>query len=51
VTANTRQREALLYPLDAIVLATAESVDNPLVSFDGELLGHDAVESSALLDE
>ena len=51
VTANARQREALLYPLDAIVLATAESVDNPLVSFDGELLGHDAVESSALLDE
>jgi predicted nucleic acid-binding protein len=51
VTANTRQREALLYPLDAIVLATAESVDNPLVSFDGELLDHGAVEPSALLDE
>ena len=51
VTANTRQRDALLYPLDAIVLATAESVDCPLVSFDGELLDHGAVEPSALLDE
>lgn len=50
VTANVRQREALLYPLDAIVLATAESVDCPLVSFDGELLDHEAVEPSALLD-
>jgi len=51
VTANSRQREALLYPLDAILLATAESVDCPLVSFDGELLDYGAVEPSELLDE
>ncbi|WP_343067753.1 PIN domain-containing protein [Halobellus ruber] len=50
VTANSRQREALLYPLDAIILGTAESVDCPLVSFGGELRDHDAVEPSELLD-
>lgn len=50
MTANSRQRDALLYPLDAIVLAAAESVDCPLVSFDGERLDHDAVGPSELLD-
>jgi predicted nucleic acid-binding protein len=51
VAANRRQRDALLYPMDAIVLAAAESVDCPLVSFDSELLDHGAVEPSELLDE
>jgi predicted nucleic acid-binding protein len=51
VAANRRQRDALLYPLDAIVLAAAESVECPLVSFDSELLDHGAVEPAALLAE
>ena len=51
VAANRRQRDALLYPMDAIVLAAAESVDCPLVSFDSELLDHGAVGPSELLDE
>ena len=50
VAANRRQRDALLYPLDAIVLATAESAECPLVSFDRELLEHGAVEPAELLD-
>jgi len=51
VAANRRQRDALLYPLDAIVLAAADSVDCPLVSFDSELLDHGAIEPATLLDE
>jgi predicted nucleic acid-binding protein len=51
LAANTLQQETLLYPMDAIVLAAARSVDCPLVSFDGELLAHDAVEPADLLQD
>jgi predicted nucleic acid-binding protein len=51
VAANTLQRESLLYPMDAIVLAAARTVDCPLVSFDGELLAHDAVEPADFLQD
>lgn len=44
VAANERQAETLLYPMDALVLSAAESTDCPLVTFDGELLEHGAVE-------
>ena len=50
VLAKKKARDALLYPLDAIVLATAESAECPLVSFDSELLEHGAVEPAELLD-
>lgn len=43
VAANELQRDSLLYPLDAIVLAAAQTVDGPLVSFDAELLDHGAI--------
>jgi predicted nucleic acid-binding protein len=50
VAANTLQQETLLYPMDAIVLATADSVECPLVSFDSELRDHGAVEPAELLE-
>lgn len=49
VAANDRQSETLLYPMDALILATASSVDAPLVSFDEELLDRGAVEPQSLL--
>lgn len=49
VAANDRQSETLLYPMDALILATASSVDAPLVSFDEELLDRGAVEPRSLL--
>lgn len=49
VTANERQSETLLYPMDALILAAAESVDAPLVSFDAELVDHAAVEPGTVL--
>jgi predicted nucleic acid-binding protein len=49
VAANRLQRDSLLYPMDAIILAAAQTVECPLVSFDRELLNHDAVEPAELL--
>ena len=49
VTAKSRQREALLYPLVSIGLAAAESVDLPCVSSDGQPLGHESGGPSGLL--
>lgn len=46
VAANERQAETLLYPMDALILSAAESAECPLVTFDGELLEHGAVEPS-----
>jgi predicted nucleic acid-binding protein len=37
--------------MDAIVLATADSVECPLVSFDSELRDYGAVEPAELLSE
>lgn len=44
------QRETLLYTMDAVILATAQEIDAPLVTFDGELLEHGAVEPADLLE-
>jgi predicted nucleic acid-binding protein len=43
------QKETFLYPMDAIILACADSADATLVTFDGEILEHDAVEPSDIL--
>jgi len=42
ISANQLQSEALLYPMDALILAAAEAVDATLVSFDSELREHGA---------
>lgn len=42
------QRDTLLYPMDAQILAFARAVDATLVSFDSELLDHGAVTPSAV---
>lgn len=49
VTANGRQSETLAYPMDALVLAAAESAGVELVSFDAELQERDAVAPGTLL--
>jgi len=38
MAANQLQSETLLYPMDALVLAAADSVDATLVTFDSELV-------------
>ncbi|SIR88895.1 hypothetical protein SAMN05421809_2684 [Natronorubrum daqingense] len=43
VEANQLQKDTLLYPMDALVLAAVNAVDATLVSFDGELQEHGAV--------
>lgn len=40
------QKETLLYPMDAMILACAEGADASLVSFDAELQEHGAVAPS-----
>jgi len=42
MTANRLQSETLLYPMDALVLASADAIDATLVSFDNELIEHGA---------
>jgi predicted nucleic acid-binding protein len=42
MAANRLQRETLLYPMDALVLAAADAIDATLVSFDKELTEHGA---------
>ncbi len=42
VAANRLQRETLLYPMDALILAAARAADATLVSFDAELREHGA---------
>lgn len=43
------QKQTLLYPVDAIILACANAADSTLVTFDSELLEHEAVEPGELL--
>jgi predicted nucleic acid-binding protein len=43
------QKETLLYPMDAMILACADAADASLVSFDGELQQHGAVAPSDVL--
>lgn len=42
--ANRLQQETLLYPLDCLILACANSHDADLVSFDSELQDNGAIE-------
>jgi len=42
VAANRLQRETYLYPMDALILATADAADATLLSFDAELREHGA---------
>lgn len=43
MAANRIQSEALLYPMDALILTAAEAINATLVSFDGELVKHGAI--------
>ncbi|WP_336361976.1 type II toxin-antitoxin system VapC family toxin [Halalkalicoccus salilacus] len=49
VAANQLQSETLLYPMDTLILTSAESIDSSLVSFDAELVEHGAIEPEELL--
>lgn len=48
--ANRIQDETLLYPMDALILASAKAVDATLLSFDSELREYGAI-SPTQLDE
>lgn len=50
ISAYSLQEDTLLYTLDCILLALAEDVDATMVTFDGELLDHGAVEPAELID-
>ena len=49
VRAHRHQREALLYPLDAILLACAENQDAELVSFDAEVVDNGGAHPDEIL--
>ena len=50
ISAYTLQEEMLLYTLDCVLLALADDVDATMVTYDGELLEHGAVEPAELID-
>jgi len=47
--ANKKQRENLLYPLDALILACAKGKDAELVTFDSEILDNGGTHPQELL--
>lgn len=49
MAANNYQNQTLVYPMDAIITTVALRNDLELVTFDSELLEHDAVEPSDIL--
>lgn len=49
ISAYSLQQDTLLYTLDCILLALAEDVDATLVTFDGELLEHGAVQPTEFI--
>ncbi|WP_247730261.1 type II toxin-antitoxin system VapC family toxin [Halovivax limisalsi] len=49
IEASRLQEETLLYPMDALVLASAAAVDATLVSFDAELREHGAISPAELV--
>ena len=51
MAANQYQSEALLYPMDALILTAADAIDATLVSFDSELLDHGAEHLDDVLQE
>lgn len=50
ISAYSLQEDTLLYTLDCVLLALAEDVDATMVTFDGELLDHGAVEPAELVE-
>ena len=50
ISAYGLQQDTLLYTLDCVLLALADDVDATLVTFDGELLEHGAVQPTELLE-
>lgn len=49
IAANRNQAETFLYPMDALILAAADSCAAPLVSFDAELIDYGAVPPDELV--
>lgn len=43
LAANERQEETLVYPMDALILSSAEAMDATLVTLDAELQEHGAI--------
>lgn len=43
LAANDLQEETLMYPTDALILATAQAADATLVTLDSELQDHGAI--------
>ena len=50
ISANSLQKDTLLYTLDCVLLALAEDIDATLVTFDGELLENGAVSPTELME-
>ncbi|ATW89316.1 PIN domain-containing protein [Halohasta litchfieldiae] len=50
ISAYSLQEDTLLYTLDCVLLALAEDVDATMVTFDGELLEHGAIEPAELIE-
>ncbi|SIR87348.1 PIN domain-containing protein [Haladaptatus litoreus] len=51
LAANKRHQETLLYPMDCLILACAESQDTTLVSFDKELIEAGARSPEEIIDD
>ncbi|ELY83211.1 type II toxin-antitoxin system VapC family toxin [Natrinema gari] len=50
LTSYSVQERTLLYPMDCLILTTAEETDGVLVTFDSELLENGAVSPKTFLD-
>lgn len=50
LTSYSVQERTLLYPMDCLILSTAEETDGVLVTFDSELLENGAVSPEEFLD-
>ncbi|WP_435157495.1 type II toxin-antitoxin system VapC family toxin [Haladaptatus sp. DFWS20] len=51
LAANKRHQETLIYPMDCLILACAESQDTALVSFDKELIEAGARSPEEITDD
>lgn len=50
LTSYSVQERTLLYPMDCLILSTAEETDGVLITFDSELLENGAVSPKEFLD-
>jgi len=50
IEAYAHQRESLLYPMDCVILATANEIGTDLVTFDRDLIQHGAVSPEQVLE-